>query len=256
MGIGLAVWLAASALLAAPASPRLPAGTWPAGVLIAAQARIAARPVFADSPTIGNAPIVLERELLLATESLPALASLLFDAGIALVAVDPDRAEIGWLATTRAPGAARPIALSVGVLRLEYADCVEVARSLNAIAQAREANLPPGDIPSRFIADPRTSNIIVRTASAERLAEYLERLGALDRPPAPEELGEVLRVYRPTRGLASELLVAFEEAWRERGGVAITVVRPSGQNLLLIRCPTRVWEQVEPLLRELELGGG
>jgi len=252
MGVGLAVWLAVSSLVAAPAKPLLSAGSWPAGVLLAAHARLAGRPVYPESARIGNAAVVIDRDLVLGEESLAAIAALLFDSGIALVVVDPDRPEIGWLAAKRTPGAVRPIAMSVGVLRLEHADTVTVAEALNALAEEREAELPPGDIPTRFIADPRTSSIIVRTASAERLAEYLEELAALDRPPVSGESGPVLRVYRPKHGLAADLRVAFEEAWRKRSGIPITVVQPRGQNLLLIRCPVQVWEQVEPILRKLE----
>jgi hypothetical protein len=249
----VSIWLLAAPLLSAPTAPLLPAGTWPAGVLLAAASRLGERPVHPESPTVGNIPVLVERDLVLERDSLAALTSLLFDAGVALIEIEPGAPRSGWFASTRMGEAERPIALSVRVLRLEHADAEAVAAALNELAEARERHLPPGDIPTLFIPEPRTASIIVRTASAERLAAYLERFEELDRPAPSGEKGPVLRTYRPQRGRAETLRSAFEERWQELGGAPVTLVIPRGQNLILIRCPLQVWEAIEPILRELDL---
>lgn len=247
---GLLLWLALGPLAAAAGAERIPAGAIPAGALFPAIARLAERPVYPESPIVGHRLVHLERDLVIRIESLPAMQSLLLDAGVALVELDPGRPRQGWIATTRTEGARRPLSLAVRVIHLDRADPVEVAELLNARAEEEEKDLPPGDIPTRFVPDPRTGAVIARYTSADRLRVYLELAEELDQPGRDE--GLILRVYRPQYLRAQSLLPIFEAAWDDRGGYAIRVVAPENQNLLIFRCPPQVWEDAESLIRRLD----
>ncbi len=253
MQLGFAIWLLAAPLLNGPLAPSLDSGQWPAGVLLAATERLTQSPIYPESPTVGNARVVLSRPLTLTRESIPAIASLLLDSGVALIELTPGSPSDGWIATRRIGGVHRPIAISIRVLRLEHADVEQVALLLNTKVEIRERDLPPGDIPTRFIADPRTGAIVVRYTSEKRLSEYLEILEVLDRPSAPGASTPVLRSYRPQRVTARVLEVEFAAAWRKRGGYPIRLVVPEKQNMLLVRCPLQVWGDVEGLLELLDL---
>ena len=252
MNFILTAWLLVQPLTDAPYGIRIPAGTWPAGTLAQAASRLGERPVFPESPTIGNTPVVLERDLLLVRGSLPAILSLLYDHGIALVELSPGDPDDGWIATRQTRGVDRPIQRKVKVLPMEHREPELLALLLNQRAEEREADLPPGDEPTRFVADPRTGSLIIRYTSEERLREYLETLTDLDRPSPPGESTPVLRTYRPQWVLASDLKVLLEAEWEKLGGHAIRVVVPPQRNLVLVRCPEQTWTAVREVLLGLD----
>ena len=253
MNLGIGLWLLLAPLLdAAHTAPTIPAGPWPAGVLLTAAARAAERPVFPESPTVANTTVVIERELVVSRSALPAILSILHDAGIAFVELTPGEPRHGWFATRNTAGARRPIRMRVEVISLRHADAEEVVEILNERVEEREKELLPGDYRTKFIADPRTQSVVVRYTSAKRLAEYQTLLAALDEAPAPGSGGPVLRTFRPDHVPARSLKTELEARWGDRGGFPIRVVAPETQNVLLVRCPIQVWDEVEAILRELD----
>ena len=253
MNLALAILLVTAPLTEASHSTALEPGVYPAGVLIAAIGRLTEQPVHGSIPGLGNLPVELDRRLLVTPGHLAAMQSILFDSGIALERLDPDsEAPTAWLATLATAEHDRPIRLQVRVLAIRHAPVEEVAFRLNTIAKERETLLPPGDVPTHFVADPRTGSLIARYTSSERLESYLELLLELDRPAPSGEKTPVLRTYRPRHLRASDLLPLFEAEWDRAGGHAVRVIAPPQQNVLLVRCPLQTWEVIEPMLRRLD----
>ena len=250
MNLVLTAWLLVQPIADASQGIRIPAGEWPAGVLAQAASRLGERPVYPESPTIGNVAIRLDRDLLLARSSLPAILTLLYDHGIALIELSPGNPKDGWIATRQTQGIERPIRRRVKILPLDHREPELVALLLNQRAEEREKDLPPGDEPTKFVGDPRTGSLVIRYTSEERLREYLETLEELDQPAPSGETTPALRTYRPQWVLAGDLKVLLEAEWEKLGGHAIRVVVPPQRNLLLVRCPEQTW----PAVREVLLG--
>ena len=252
MGIALGLLLLVAPLVEAPHRVELPPGTWPAGTLLLITEELTGRAIYPEAPRIGNRPVVLDRALPLGRAAVPAIVSLLLDAGVALLDLEPGSPDRGWIASARTAGIRRPIAIEVQILRPAHQDPDELARILNERASAQEKDLPPGDVPTRFIPDPRTGAVIARYASGRSLETYLELLARLDRPDAAPEGSPVLRTYLPRHRAARDLEPLFAARWQQRGGFQIRVVVPRGRNVLIIRCPPQVWAEAEQLLRELD----
>ncbi|MHC4936357.1 MAG: secretin N-terminal domain-containing protein [Planctomycetota bacterium] len=253
MSIALAVVLLVAPVTEANRAPLLEPGIYPAGVILHAIARASERPIYFDGPGLGNARIELDRRLIVARGHLAAMQSLLHDAGVSVRDLEPESAvRSAWIARAKTEGARRPIRLQVRVIRLEHAPVEEVAARLNALAEERERLLPPGDVPTKFTPDPRTGSLIARYTSEERLADYLARLGELDRPAPSGEKTLVMRTFRPRAVHARHLLPLFEAEWDRSGGHPIRAAVPADQNVIIVRCSLRTWEAVEPILRSLD----
>jgi hypothetical protein len=113
----------------------------------------------------------------------------------------------------------------------------------------KNKELPDGAPVSSLAADPRTSVLIVQATSPRTIAGVEEIVhSALQ--SAPESIR--LHSYSPANCRAEELRENLLEALSEEQRRKVSVVVPRAKNILLIRAPEALYEQLEEKLRSLD----
>jgi hypothetical protein len=116
----------------------------------------------------------------------------------------------------------------------------------------KNQELPDGAPESSLAADPRTSVLIVQAASPRTIAGVEEIVrGALQ--SAPESMR--LHSFSPTSCRAEDLREKLLESLSEPQRGKISVVVPRAKNILLIRAPDQIYEEIEERLRTLDRKG-
>ena len=131
----------------------------------------------------------------------------------------------------------------VRVVRLKYAQAINVRRQLEEMIGATAAAVPPSsklaspEPPVRIEADSRTNRLIIQHCTARQLELINQYIPVLDQAPAEQDrMTRQQRVYRVKHRRASEVLEVVKEVYRDllsgndRAFSSYSNYRPYGYN--------------------------